>query len=424
MNLLWRFSFGIISCCALSLFLWTSESSNAEETEAPSEAQYDTMPALEMAERALIDTLYYRFDEWFPRFKQRIQQQESLPPTLANRLELMRFYFYMAGLYGELTHALSFTEKYQLEDIRKDFLYYSGKAYDLAEELLDKESLSRADRADTYFYMGTSEGYMALLEYGEGSLLSALVDGLSADNHLEEALELDPGHADAHVGLGVYRYGNTRIGGLGNFIMQGGEDLRLVGLQHLETALEKEILSRPLALKTLAWFYISEQINPDNADLPDRDPLSRYATRSRALFLLDQYERLYFTNVPGGFIGNKGLSMMKGIQYVIDREYAKALNEFEKNLKICEALIRIHKFRLNPQYVDTVNAVIEFCKLMEAAGAGGNRLHRESCGPIQKQIEFIESGGSVIQYQSSKIRGEIQNMFHRRLKQLATRMNC
>lgn len=390
----------------------------------PSEQKFDTMPVLEMVERALVDTLYYRFDEWFSRFKRRIKQLEALPPTLVNRLELMRFYFNLAGLYGELTHALSFTETYQVEEVKKEFQYYSSKSYALAEELLDEGQLSKADRADAYFYLGASEGYMALLEYGEGSLLSALVDGLSADNHLEDALELDPDHADAHVGLGIYRYGNTRIGGLGNLIMQGGSDLRLVGLRHLETALEHKIVSRPLALKTLTWFYISEQINPGNANLPDGDPLSRYTTRSRALFLLDQYERQYFTDVPEGFIGNKGLTMMKGIQLVINRDYAQALKQFEINLKICNALVNVDGFKINPQYIDTVKAVIQFCKLMLTAGAENARPNPKSCAPVKEQIEFIESGGSVIQYQSSKIRGEIQNMFHRRLKKLAARMNC
>jgi len=394
------------------------------ETVSDIEKEIDSLSALEVAERALTDTLYYDFDPWFPRFERRIKQLEASPQTIANQLELMRFYFYMAGLHGELTHVLSFTSKFQVRKVKKDFLYYSGKAKTLAESLLENPKLSKENYADAYFYLGVSEGYMALLEYGEGNLFSALMDGLSADNHLEDALELDPGHADAHVGLGIYRYGNTRLGGLGNFIMQGGSDLRLVGLRHIETALEKEILSKPLALKNLIWFYISEQINPDNANLPDTDPLSNYVARSQAMFLLDKYERLYFVGTRKGFVGNKGLAMMKGIQFVLNSDYNSALKEFEKNLKICDYLIQVKKFKLNPQYVSTIKAAAEFCRLMIAAGKNKSGSHPESCKRVNKQIDFLENGGRMVDYESSKIRGEIQDVFHHRLKALSSRLDC
>jgi tetratricopeptide (TPR) repeat protein len=414
---------GWISVTALLIFLCVGIA-GAEETQPDIEQEIGALPALEMAERALVDTLYYNFDPWFHRFKRRIKQLEAGPQTIANQLELMRFYFYMAGMEGELTHVLSFTSKFNIQEIKKDFLYYSDKAKTLAEVLLKNPELSKEDYADAYFFLGASEGYMALLEYGEGELLAALMDGLSADNHFEDALRLDPGHADAHVGLGIYRYGNTRLGGLGNFIMQGGSDLRLVGLRHIETALEKEILSRPLAIKTLAWFYISEQLNPDNADLADTNPLSSYVARSRALFLLDRYESLYFKNPPPGFIGNKGLAMMKGIQRVIDENYSEALEQFEKNLEICDYLIRVKKFKLNPQYVDTIKAAARFCRLMIAAEADAGIPNAKSCTKVNEQIDFIEGGGSMIEYESSKIRGEIQDVFYHRLKKLSSRLDC
>jgi hypothetical protein len=412
-----------ISVPALLIFLWI-EIAGAVVAPTDIESEFDVLPAMEMAERALIDTLYYNFDPWMQRFQRRIKKLEAGPQTLANQLELMRFYFYLAGLNGELTHVLSFTSKYKVEQIKNDFLYYSGKAKTLAETLLENPELSKENYADAYFFLGASEGYMALLEYGEGNLLSALIDGLAADNHFEDALKLDPDHADAHVGLGIYRYGNTRLGGLGNFIMQGGSDLRLVGLRHIEAALEKQILSRPLAIKTLAWFYISEQINPDNADLPDNDPLSSYVARARALYLLDKYQRLYFTEVPEGFAGNKGLAMMKAIQFVLDDDYAHALEQFEKNLKICDYLIHVKKFKLNPKYVDTIKAAAKFCRLMIAAGSDTGVSNPKSCIQINEQIDFIENGGSMIEYESSKIRGEIQEVFHYRLKGLSSRLNC
>ncbi|MCH6579218.1 MAG: hypothetical protein IH802_02505, partial [Nitrospinae bacterium] len=224
MNPISPFHKGMAGWMAVTGFLFVFGTGMAAAAPATPETEQDLagLPALEMAERALVDTLYYNFDPWFPRFERSIQQLEARPQTLPTQMELLRFYFYMAGLHGELTHVLSFTSEFSIEKVKKDFFYYSGKAQALAETLLENPKLSQADRADAYYFLGLSEGYRALLEYGEGHLLSALIDGLRADNHLEDALELDPGHADAHVGLGVYRYGNTRLGGLGNFIMQWG----------------------------------------------------------------------------------------------------------------------------------------------------------------------------------------------------------
>lgn len=418
-----KFFAGWIPLTALLIFLGMGIA-RAAETEAPLEQDFDSMPALEMAERALVDTLYYNFDPWFPRFKSRIKKLEARPATLANQMELMRFYFYMAGLCGELTHVLAFNSSYSVEKVRMDFMYYSGKAREQAETLLDIPELSREIRADAYYYLGMSEGYMGVLEYGQGHYVSALLDGWSADNHLEDALELNPDHADAHVGLGVYRYGNTRLGGLGNFLMQGGEDMRAVGLRHLETALEKQIMSRPLAIKNLIWFYISEQINPDNADLPDSDPLSRTAARSRSLHFLDQYERLYFKDVPEGFIGNMGLAMMWAIQFIMDGDYTHALEQFERNKKICDYLIDVRKFKINPQYLDTVKASMKFSRLMMAANEAGQESPPKVCAQVNEQIKVIDDGGSIIHYESSKLREEMQGVFHRHLKQVSSRLDC
>ena len=116
--------------------------------------------------------------------------------------------------------------------------------------------------------------------------------------------------------------------------------------------------------------------------------------------------------------------MMKGIQFVIDNDYARALEQFEKNLKICDYLMHVKKFKLNPQYVDTIKAAAQFCRLMIAAGAESGVFNPKSCVKINEQMDFIENGGSMIEYESSKIRGEIQDVFHHRLKDLSSRLDC
>ncbi|MFQ5483562.1 MAG: hypothetical protein ACE5ER_12490, partial [Nitrospinaceae bacterium] len=276
-----------------------------------------------------------------------------------------------------------------------------------------------------YFFLGASEGYMGIIEYGGGHYLSALINGLRADNHLEEALRLDPELTDAYLGLGIYRYGNTRLGGLVNFFMQGGKDMRLEGLNNIKRALNSNALARPLAMKILIWFYIAEEINPQNDGLPADDPLSFKQCRRRVLELLRRYEAAYFENAPPGFVGNKGLAMMKAIQFVLDRDYALARTEFQRVLTIIRRLRSAKGFQINPKLTDTVTEGIKFCDLMLASIRPAAANPRDSdCAKIKQQIAFIEGGGSMVEYESSKIRGEIQNVFYNRLKEVFAHNSC
>ncbi len=385
----------------------------------------DNLPVEEFAEKALVDTLYYNFNEWIPSFKKRIDQLESQPPTLENQFELMKFYFYFAGLYGEMTHALSFTGEFKIDEIKNNFIMYSDKSKKLAKEILERPDLTPQQKADAYFFLGVSEGYVGLMAYGQGRFIAALINGLSADNHLEDALKLDPNHADAYVGLGVYRYGNTRLGGLGNFVMQWGKDLRQVGLDYLERALKSKIMSRPLAIKTLIWFYISEEINPANNDLEKDHPLHREKCRKRALDLIREYEALYFDKISDPeFLGNKGLKVMKAIQFVLDENYLEAKEEFQKALDISQHLIQVKSLKINPKYMNTIKAAKQFCELMLAAITSKNEENSSMCVKLNEQIDFIENGGSLIEYQSAKIRKEIQDVFYNRLKKTAKDHQC
>ncbi len=379
----------------------------------------------EMISKAIVGTLYYDFDRWLPHFRSRIAGLEQEPQTIANQLKLMKYHFYLAGLLAELSHVLSFTSKFKIDSIRDDFDRNSKRSKQLAEDILEMEGITKDQQAEAYFYLGASEGYVGIVEYGAGHILSALLNGLSADNHFEDALDLDPRFNDAYVGLGVYEYGNTRIGGVANFLMQGGQDLRLQGLKRIEHALKGSILSRPLALKTLIWFYISEEINPDNASTENDEPLSPVLCRKRALELLEEYESRYFRETaPKQFIGNKGLAMMKAIQFVLDRNYSEAREHFQRVLIISDYLEKTKSYEINPALAKTVKEGIKFCELMIASEKTAGNGASAVCPKIEKQIEFIENGGSMVEYESSKIRGEIQNVFHQRLKEMHSHRDC
>lgn len=398
---------------------------NNETTSSISSGNLDHLDADEMISKAIVGTLYYDFDRWFPHFRSRIATLEKKTPTIANRLELMKFHFYLAGLLAELSHVLSFTSKFKIDSVRDDFDRNSKRSKELAEEILEMPGITKDQQAEAYFYLGASEGYVGIVEYGAGHILSALMNGLNADNHFEDALDLDPRYNDAYVGLGVYEYGNTRIGGISNFLMQGGQDLRLQGLNRIEHALKGPILSRPLALKTLIWFYISEEINPDNESTEKDQPLSPEVCRKRALELLEEYESRYFKETaPKQFVGNKGLAMMKAIQFVLDRNYGKAREQFQKVLAISSYLEKNKRYKINPALGKTVKEGIKFCDLMIASGKNAGNMASAVCPKIEKQIDFIENGGSMVEYESSKIRGEIQNVFHQRLKEMHDHRDC
>jgi len=394
------------------------------KAQEPFVSNANNLTAEEMAPLALTDSMYYHFDEWFARFSGEINRLESASLSLENRIELMKYHFNYAGLLGELCHTLAFTSKYQDKKITKDFLYHSRRVKDLAHDILDSTSVTPDQEAHANLYLGAAEGYIGIFEYGQGNLIIALINGFQADNHLEKALFLNPKLADAYFGLGMYRYGNSRLGGIGNLIMQGGKDLRLIGLNHIEHAILNGAAARPLALKTLAWFYISEQINPENKGLPSDNPLSRKKTRQNAIGLLIDLENRYFKKPApySHFRGNKELAMMKALQFVLDKDYEKAGKEFKKVLAISDHL-QNRGFRINPQLIQSVEAGIEFCELMLLQVSTGQEK-RSACFKVDAQVKFLNGGGSMVEYDSKKIRSELHAVFSDALQKKAEKLHC
>mgnify|MGYP005633017115 FL=1 len=384
------------------------------------------LPVREMVHQALAASLYYDYDRWFEVFNKNIRELESAPPTTDNRLDLTKFYFSFSGLLGELTRTLAFTSKYKIQSVEDEFIYYSKRTKDTAHEVLKLPGINSRQKAEAYLYLGGAEGYIGIFEYGKGHIFSALINGFQADDHLEEALFLDPEQVDAYFGLGLYRYGNSRLGGISNLLMQAGRDLRQVGLDHIEHAISHDSRTMPLALKTLTWFYISEQINPDNADLPPDNLLSRERCRKRTLELFRELEVRYFEKPPyRSFPGNKEIALMKAVQFVLDGEYQKAQTEFSHVLEICRFLQNEKNLAINPQLVQTVEAAIKFCDLMLAEPDKNNeQAVRSVCLQIDEQVTFLNSGGTMIEYDSKKIRGELHGVFAKALNGLSKKQGC
>nr|NIQ01088.1 hypothetical protein [Nitrospinaceae bacterium]NIR55126.1 hypothetical protein [Nitrospinaceae bacterium]NIS85546.1 hypothetical protein [Nitrospinaceae bacterium]NIT82380.1 hypothetical protein [Nitrospinaceae bacterium]NIU44593.1 hypothetical protein [Nitrospinaceae bacterium] len=204
-----------------------------------------------------------------------------------------------------------------------------------------------------------------------------------------------------------------------------GRDLREVGLNHIEHAIQEGAPSTPLAMKTLAWFYIAEQINPDNEELSRNHPLSPEYARVRAHTLMDQFEKKFLRDLPGDLPGNKELEMMKAIQFVLDGHFRRAQKSFQKILDICDYLIQVKGMPLNPQLVDSVKEGIKFCDLMLLQPDPAREQEvRAACRKIHSQLEFLQSGGSMVEYDAKKIRSELHAVFAGALTGLSKKMDC
>jgi len=375
---------------------------------------------------AYLDTFYYRIDPWALMFRKKINFLEHNSQSLETQLDLMKYYFNLGGLNVELSHIMGFNSKYQIRKIQNDALFNVRQAKETAERILTRKVLTAQQRAESFFYLGASEGSLGILEFRAGNIFSALINGFQADNHLEQALLLDPNRMDAHLGLGIYRYGNSRLGGLSNLILQAGKDQRLVGLRHIERAIRANGIATPLAVKTLAWFYITVQINPENKRLPEDHPLSPLAARVRVHELIETMENRHFKNPPVDFfVGNKEFAMMKAIQFVLDGEYAKAREQFETILHIIDFLNKTKGYQINPEQESSVRAGIEFCDVM-LSGSNSRTLvedNNEVCLKINREVAFLKNGGRVLEYDVEKLRDEINAVFYQRVVDLF-RSNC
>ena len=423
----WFVTFIQGSLCLVALLCAQGVGAASEEPASPktSALEEKLISSDQVIRQALTDTMYYNFDKWYEIFDRQIAHLEANPETLENQMELVKYYFYYSGLLGELCHVLAFTSKYKIITVEEEFMHFSNRAKELAHDILDSPGLTDKQQAEATLYLGAVEGYIAIFEYGAGNLLTALINGLRADNHLEEALNMDSHLIDAHFGLGLYRYGNSRLGGLGNFIMQGGKDLREVGLNHIERAIREDAPSKPLAMKTLIWFYISEQINKENREVPESHNLHPAKSRVRAMELMDELDDLYFKNHPDGFIGNKQLHMMRALQSILDKNYQSAKEHFEKIVEISDDLQTRKNFQINPQLIQSVTAGIKFCDLMLLSPSVDDEMESQSaCLKINDQVVFLNGGGSMVEYDTKKIRGELHSVFVEALEGMAEKLNC
>ena len=135
-------------------------------------------------------------------------------------------------------------------------------------------------RAEAWFYLGGAYGARSQWRVLRGERLSAARDGKRIKDALERALSLDAGMADAHFGIGLYRYyADVAPAALRIlqwlFLLPGGD--RAGGLEQIDRARKSGLLLRSEADYQLHLLYLWYEKRPEAAlalleDLVERHP--------------------------------------------------------------------------------------------------------------------------------------------------------
>ena len=110
-------------------------------------------------------------------------------------------YFYLAAtLNSKMTH-------YENLNYEKEFYAAIKKTIGIIKKKQSENTeLSDSTNAQYSFYLGSAYGYRGFFEGRKGNWYSALSDGLSAIDLLEESVEMDSSLMQAFLGIGTYDY--------------------------------------------------------------------------------------------------------------------------------------------------------------------------------------------------------------------------
>ena len=123
-------------------------------------------------------------------------------------------------------------------------------------------------RAEAWFYLGGAYGARSQWRVLRGSRLAAARDGKRIKDSLERALSLDPAMADAHFGIGLYRYYADVAPAAVRilqwlFLLPGGD--RVGGLEEIGRARKSGLLLRSEADYQLHLLYLWYEKQPESA---------------------------------------------------------------------------------------------------------------------------------------------------------------
>jgi len=168
----------------------------------------------------------------------------------------------------ELLEAVSLWWRIQLDP--------ASRARDAAFEVRVDQAIAAAEawtrrepeRAEAWFYLGGSYGARSQWRALRGSRLAAARDGKRIKEALERTLAIDPTIADAHFGIGLYRYYADVVPAAARILqwlllLPGGD--RNAGLQEIQRARQDGLLLRSEADYQLHLLYLWYEQRPEAA---------------------------------------------------------------------------------------------------------------------------------------------------------------
>jgi len=181
-----------------------------------------------------------------------------------------------------LLEAVSLWWQIQLDPFNRTHDTTFDTQIDAAIDAIEGWTTREPQRAEAWFYLGGAYGARSQWRVLRGERLAAARDGKRIKDSLERALSLDPGMADAHFGIGLYRYyADVAPAALRIlqwlFLLPGGD--RAGGLEEIDRARKSGLLLRSEADYQLHLLYLWYEKRPDSAlalleDLAERHPLN------------------------------------------------------------------------------------------------------------------------------------------------------
>jgi tetratricopeptide (TPR) repeat protein len=158
------------------------------------------------------------------------------------------------------------------------------------------EKRAQQDDAYAHFYLGGSQGARGLAKLYRHDYVGAYNDGQAADKHLRQALEKNPGLADALLGRGQYEYYTGRLAGLLQLVLHMEGDVKK-GIALLQDCATHGSFTAVTARLHLARILCTEEKDFDKALPYVREVYRRYpANYSVNQYALAEVEGLGLEN--------------------------------------------------------------------------------------------------------------------------------
>ncbi|MBN1894235.1 tetratricopeptide repeat protein [bacterium] len=174
---------------------------------------------------------------------------------------------------------------------KESFFHSINQAIFLGEQLLE----TGGPDPWIYFYLGNAYAYKGLFQVRDGSIIPGFINAHKGVGFLEKTMELDPGFADAAIGIGSYQYWSGRFYRYLSWL-PFIRDERKQGVSLIENALEKKPFSYWIGLNSLGWIEYDRKNYQRALDLFNRGlsrfPGSRFFLWGVAdcLFKMEDYE--------------------------------------------------------------------------------------------------------------------------------------